>query len=122
LPDSAVEPTVAIDEAHEDFAQHIETGSGRIRTLSVLTLVVSVLLLASYFSQLLLPFVTGQRTVTVNLVDPSLLVFEVLIIMLTLAWLYVGAVNYLFSTRLGRQVKEARAKEREIEKRITEGP
>jgi hypothetical protein len=115
------EPTIIIDEAHEDFAQHIEAGSRRIRVLSILTLVVSVLLLASYASQILLPFVTGQTTVTVNLVDPSLLVFEGLLVVLTLAWLYVGAINYLFSTRLGRQVKEARAKEREIEKKIA-GP
>ena len=113
------ESAVIIDEAHEDFAQHIEAGSGRIRLLSVLTLVVAVLLLASYFSQLLLPFVTGQTTVTVNLVDPALLVFEGLIILLTFAWLYVGAVNYLFSTRLGRQVKEARSREQEIEKQMT---
>lgn len=89
--------------------------------LSIVTLVVSVLLLASYFSQLLLPFATGKTTVTVNLVDPSLLVFEGLIIVLTLVWLYMGAVNYLFSTRMRRQVREARAKEREIEKRMT-GP
>jgi hypothetical protein len=116
------ESAIVIDEAHEDFAQHIEAGSGRIRMLSILTLIVSVLLLASYFSQLLLPFVTGQTTVTVNLVDPSLLVFEGLLIALTFAWLYVGAVNYLFSTRLGRQVKQARAKEEEIEKRITGSP
>ena len=115
------EPAIIIDEAHEDFAQHIEAGSARIRTLSLLTLVVSVLLLASYFSQLLLPFATGQTTVTVNLVDPSLLVFEGLIIVLTFAWLYVGAVNYLFSTRMRRQVREARAEERVIEKRMT-GP
>jgi len=120
LSDKA-ESAVIIDEAHEDFAQHIETGSGRIRVLSILTLIVSVLLLASYFSQLLLPLVTGQTTVTVNLVDPSLLVFEGLIIILTFAWLYVGAVNYLFSTRLGKQVKQARAKEQEIEKRMS-GP
>jgi hypothetical protein len=113
------ESAIVIDEAHEDFAQHIETGSGRIRLLSILTLIVSVLLLASYFSQLLLPFATGQTTVTVNLVDPSLLVFEGLIIVLTFAWLYVGAVNYLFSTRLGRQVRDARTREREIEKRMT---
>jgi len=118
LPDKA-ESAVIIDESHEEFAQHIETGSGRIRLLSVLTLIVSVLLLASYFSQLLLPFVTGQTTVTVNLVDPTLLVFEGLIIVLTFAWLYVGAVNYLFSTPIRKQVKEARAKEHEIEKRIT---
>lgn len=112
------EPTVVIDEAHEDFAQHIEAGSRRIRLLSVLTLIVSVLLLASYASQLLLPFVTGQTTVTVNLVDPSLLAFEGLLVILTLAWLYVGAINYLFSTKLGRQVKQARAKEQEIERKM----
>lgn len=113
------EPTVVIDEAHEDFAQHIEAGSGRIRTLSILTLVVSVLLFASYASQLILPFVTGQTTVTVNLVDPPLLVFEGLLVVLTLAWLYVGAINYLFSTRLSRQVKEAREREVEIERKLS---
>ena len=115
------EPTVLVDEAHEDFVQHIEAGSSRIRLLSVLTLVVSVLLLAAYASQLLLPFVTGQTIVTVNLVDPTLLASEVLILLLTVAWLYVGAINYLFSTRLSRQVKEARTREQELEKRIT-GP
>ena len=117
MPDE-VEPSVAIDEAHEDFVQHIESGSGRLRVLSTLTLVVSVLLLASYASQLLYPFVTGQTTVAVNLLDPTLLVFEGLIVALTLAWLYVGAVDYRFSTRLGRKVREARAKERDIEKQI----
>lgn len=115
------ESSIVIDEAHEDFAQHIEAGSARIRTLSILTLVISVLLLASYFSQILEPFVTGTREVTVDLADPSLLVFEGLLVLLTLAWLYVGAVNYLFSTRLSRRVKAARAREQEMERRIT-GP
>jgi len=113
------EPTVVIDEAHEDFAQHIEAGSRRIRLLSILTLVVSVLLLASYASQLILPFATGQTTVTVNLLDPSLLVFEGLLVLLTLAWLYVGAINYLFSTRMSRQVKEAREREADIERKLS---
>ncbi len=111
-------PGVEIIEAHEDFVQHIESGSARIRTLSLLTLIVSVLLLASYFSQLLLPFATGDTTVTVNLLDPSLIVFEVLLIVITFAWLYVGAVNYIFSTRLAKRIKEARAGEAELLKRI----
>jgi hypothetical protein len=36
----------------------------------------------------------------------------------TFAWLYVGVVNYLFASRLGRQIKEARAKEREMESKL----
>jgi hypothetical protein len=46
------------------------------------------------------------------------LALEVVLIFVTFAWLYVGVVNYLFASRLGRQIREARAKEREIETRL----
>jgi hypothetical protein len=105
-------------EAHEDFIQHVETGQRRLRNLSLITLVVTVLLGASYFSQILIPFVTGQTSVQVNLVDPSLLVVEVLILALTFAWMYVAAVDYLFYTRVGKSIKKIRALEREMEQRI----
>lgn len=113
------EAKVAILDAHEEFVQHIESGQARIRVLSIITIVVAFLLLASYFAQVLTPFTTGTKTVTVNLLSPTLLALEVVLIMVTFAWLYVGVVNYLFASRLGRQIKEARGKEKEIEKRIT---
>ena len=112
------EPAVEVIEAHGSFVQHIELGSSRMKTLSVITIVVAFLLLASYFYQVITPFATGTSEVTVNLLDPTLLAFEVVLILVTFAWLYVGVVNYLFASRLSRQIKEARAREREIETRI----
>jgi len=109
---------VAILDAHEDFVQHIESGQSRIRSLSIITIAVAFLLLASYFYQILTPFTTKTTTVTVNLLDPTLIGLEAVLILITFAWLYVGVVNYLFASRLGRQIKEARAKEKEIEGRL----
>ena len=109
---------VAILDAHEEFVQHIESGQARIRTLSIITIIVAFILLASYFDQVLTPFTTGTKVVTVNLLDPTLLALEVVLILVTFAWLYVGVVNYLFASRLGRQIKEARANEKEIESRL----
>ena len=111
---------VAILDAHEDFVQHIESGQSRIRSLSIITIAVAFLLLASYFYQILTPFTTKTTTVTVNLLDPTLIGLEAVLILVTFAWLYVGVVNYLFASRLGRQIKEARAKEKEIEGRLSE--
>jgi ABC-type transport system involved in cytochrome c biogenesis permease subunit len=107
-----------IVEAHEEFIQHIEAGQRRIRTLSVITLVVAIFLGASYAAQLVYPYVSGQTVVTVNLTDPSLLGLEVVALLLTFAWIFVGATDYLFATRLGRMVKQARAAERELERKL----
>ena len=105
-------------EAHEEFVQHIEDGSAKMRSLSLITMVVAFLLLASYFDQVLTPFTTGTKVVTVNLLDPTLLTLEAILIVVTFAWLYVGVVNYLFASRLGKQIKGARAKEKEIESKL----
>jgi|SRR5208283_4095971 len=105
-------------DAHEDFIQHIEKAQRMARALSITTLVVASILAASYFSQIVEPLATGQRYVQVDLLDPSLLVLEVIILGLACAWIYVGAVNYLFYTRLGRSIKEIRAKEAEMLKKI----
>ena len=107
-----------IIEAHEELIQHIENGQIRIRTLSIITIVVALLLAASYFSQILVPFTGGQRYQTVDLLDPSLIAVEVVFLILSAAWLYVGVLNYLFASRLGRQVKEIREAERELERKI----
>jgi hypothetical protein len=109
---------VAILDAHEEFVQHIESGQARIRVLSIITIVVAFLLLASYFYQVVSPFTTGTTVVTVNLLDPTLLALEAILIVVTFAWLYIGVANYLFASRLGRQVREARAKESEIGRRL----
>ena len=112
-------PSRSLLEAHESFIEHVEAGRSRIRLLSVITIVVAFLLIASYFSQLLLPYTSGTRYVQVDLLNPALIVTQILLIILVGAWLYVGVVNYLFATRLGKSIREIRAQEREIEKRIT---
>lgn len=105
-------------ELNELFVQRMEEGARRLRVLSIVTLIVAVLLLASYASQVVLPFVSGQSTVTVNLLDPSLLVFEGLLILLTVAWVYVGAVNFLWARRFGFRIAKVRAEEDKILKEI----
>jgi len=116
--DEGMSPGAKIVEAHEEFIQHIEAGQRRIRTLSVITLVVAVFLGASYASQIVYPYASGQSVVTVNLLDPGLLVLEVGALLLTFAWIFVGATDYLFATRLGRMIKEARAAEHELGKKL----
>ncbi|MDA4137415.1 MAG: hypothetical protein OK449_10515 [Thaumarchaeota archaeon] len=111
-------PHIQMMELNEILVQRIESGLGRLKLLSAVTLIVAVLLLASYASQVILPFATGQTTVTVNLVDPSLLVFEGLLIALTVAWVYVGAVNFLWARRIGTRVRKLREQEDEMLKRI----
>lgn len=112
-------PAVMRIDAHEELVQHIESGQRKIRSLSLVTVVVSAILVAAYFSQIILPFAGGSKIQTVNLASPDLIAVEVVVLILSAAWLYVGVANYLFATRLGRQVAELRAAERELEKRIT---
>lgn len=115
-----MDPAAEIIEAHGSFVRHIEEGSARMKTLSIITIAVAFLLLASYFDQVLTPFTTGTKVVTVNLLNPTLLALEVVLILVTFAWLYVGVMNYLFASRLGKQIKQARAREREIENRLAQ--
>src|ERR1700722_551778 len=92
-------PVVMIIEAHEDLVQHIENGQIRIRTLSIITIVVALLLAASYFSQNHEPIPGGQRYHTVARLVPPLIAVEVVFLILSAAWLYVGILNYLFASR-----------------------
>jgi hypothetical protein len=104
-------------EIHEEFIQHVEDGSSKMRLLSAVSAVVAAILILSYISQLVLPL-AGTTTVTVNLVDPTLIATEAGVLVLALAWLYVGVRDYRFTTRLARQIAEARASESQIEKEI----
>lgn len=118
MSEEGIHPGVIINELHEEFVQHVESGSSRMKQLSIITIVVTFLLGASYFSQLLLPFVSNTRVVQVNLLDPTLILVQIFLLILVAVWLYIGVVDYLFATRLSRRIKEARAKEMEMEKGI----
>jgi len=105
-------------EIHEEFLQRVEAGNVKIRTLSVVTIVVTVLLVISYLSQLALPYFYGVTTVTVNLTDPALVASEIVLTFLALVWLYVGVSDYRFVSGLNKAIRAARIQEKELEKRI----
>lgn len=109
-------PQVLVLEAHEELVQHIENGAGKIKALSVITMVVAAVLALAYVLQLALPL-TGTTTQTVNLADPTLMTLEVGILILTLLWLYVGLKDYFFVTRLSGQITEIRAEEARLLKK-----
>jgi len=112
------EKEAQIIDAHQDLVRHIEQGVGRIRLLSILTLIVSAFLAVSYISQLILPL-AGTKTVTVNLSDPSNVAVELVVLALAVVWLYVGASDLRFSWRMKGQIEAARTKEKAIQDRIS---
>lgn len=112
------DPYVSGIEIHEEFMQHIERGGGIIKTLAVITILVSGALAVSYVSQLvILPFALGITSQTVNLVDPSLMATEVALLTLTLIWFYVGLRDYRFVRKMARQVREIRVLEAQAAKK-----
>jgi hypothetical protein len=111
------EKGVEILEAHQEMVGHIERGAQRIRALSAVTILVAVVLSVSYVYELLLPL-TGVKTVTVDLTAPSNQAAEVLVLILVLAWLYVGIRDLLFATKMSREIARARAGEEEVGKRM----
>lgn len=107
-------------DIHEDFIQHVEAGSSKMKLLSGVSAIVAAVLILSYVSQLVLPL-TGTTTVIVNVADPTLIATEVGVLVLAIIWLYVGVRDYLFTDRLARQIRAARAAEAEMEKKIAQG-
>jgi len=114
------EDAVKVIEAHQELVARLERTSGRMRALSLVTVVVAIVFALAYAYQLLLTF-TGTKTVTVDLTDPANQITEVVVLLLALAWLYVGARDYLFSTKIKKAVREARVKENELDKRLPQG-
>ncbi len=104
-------------EAHQELVARIEQSLSRIRALSLATVVVALILAASYASQLVLPLY-GVKTVTVNLTDPANEALELVVLALSMVWLYVGVTNILFLRRVGPRIASARLRERELENRI----
>ena len=111
-------PGLKFIEAHEMFIEHVEAGRTRIRILSVATIITAFLLLASYLSQLLLPFTSGTRYVQLDLLDPATVVIQVLLVGFIFIWLYIAFVDYFFVTRLGSIIEEGRAMEKQLEQRL----
>jgi len=112
-------PGVMAIETYEEFLQRVEAAGSKIRVLSGVTIFVALLLAATYVSQLLVvPFLLGVTTQTVNLVDPTLIAFESGLLILVLIWLYVGVRGYWFMTKLARQIREIRSVQSELAKRI----
>ena len=83
-----------------------------------LPLPVTLLLIVSYLYQLILPYSSGTRYVQVDLLDPTLAATQILLVVLVGAWFYVGVQNYRFATRMQERIREIRAGEIELEKRV----
>jgi len=111
------EDAVKVIEAHQELVARLERTSGRMRALSLVTVLVAIFFALAYAYQLLLSF-TGTKTVTVDLTDPANQITEVVVLLLALAWLYVGARDYMFSTRIRKVVKVARLNEKELERQL----
>ena len=116
--DSNSERGPEIIDAHQDFVRHIEQGAARMRVLSAVTLVVAAVLALAYVSQLVLPL-TGTTTVSVNLTDPFNVATELVVLVLAVVWLYVGVQDFRFSSRMRREIFEARSKEQQVQDRIS---
>jgi hypothetical protein len=106
-------------ELREEVLQRVEAVGGRIKRLAIVTVFVSGLLALSYIFEIASPYVTGSTTATVNLRDPLLVAFEVVLTVLALVWLYVGLSDYRFVARLSKSIRKARVLESEIEKEIS---
>jgi preprotein translocase subunit SecE len=114
------EDAVKVIEAHQELVTRLERTMGRMRVLSLVTVLVAAFFVLAYAYQLLLTF-TGTKIVTVDLTNTGNQITEVVVLMLALAWLYVGGRDYLFSTRIRKVVREARTSEKELEKRLPQG-
>ncbi len=119
LPDKGEIRVQAID-SYQKLVERVEWGSSKIIGLAVITVFVALILIASYLSQLIIPYVYGTRYVQVDLLNPGLMATQIVLMLMTCAWLYVGLSNLLFAKRLRRTVREIRAAEKELEKSITE--
>lgn len=105
---------VRIIEAHQELVRHVEESSARIRALAVVTVVVAALLAALYAYQLAVPVAFGLTTVTVNLTSPANVATELVVLGLALVWLYVGARDYAFASKLAGEIRRAREDEKKI--------
>ena len=106
-----------IIDAHQELVRRIELSAGRMRMLAALTVVVAAFLSVSYVAQLALPL-TGTTSQTVDLTDPGLIATELVVLGFALAWLYVGLSDFRFTSKVRGEIRDARAKELDIRKKM----
>lgn len=112
------DPNVASIELHEEFIQHMEQGGRKIRTLALIATIAGGYFAFSYFLQLvILPYVLGITSQTVNLIDPSLMGLEVVSLVIALLWFYAGLRDLAFQRKMAKQIKEIRVLEAEVAKK-----
>ena len=80
-------------------------------------MLVAAVLAVDYLYQLALPL-TGTTTVTVNVANPALEALQLVLLAFVIVWFYVGLNDLCFTRRMSKAIKESRAAEREVEKRI----
>jgi len=112
-------PVSTMIDAHEEWLGRMDSMASKTRWLSAGTVLIAALLALGFALQLAQPLL-GNMVVTVNLSDPVLEALQVILLVLVLAWLYVGLSFYRFASRLSRQVAKAHEEEDELGKRITQ--
>lgn len=103
------DPNVSIIEMQEEFIQHMERGGRKITLLAAIATLAGAYFAINYFLQLvILPYVMGITSQSVNLVDPGLVAVGALSMVISLLWFYAGVRDLVFGRRMARQIKEIR--------------
>ncbi|MDG6990167.1 MAG: hypothetical protein JRM99_01955 [Nitrososphaerota archaeon] len=117
------DPAVSIIEAQEEFIQHMEKGGRKITVLAVIATLAGGYFAVSYFVQLvILPYVLGVTTQTVDLLDPGLMVAGAVSLAVSLLWLYAGLRDLTFGRRMAKQIKAIRVLQSAAAKKYGLGP
>jgi hypothetical protein len=117
------DPSVSVIELQEEFIQHMEQGGRKIMLLAVLATLAGAYFATSYFLQLVvLPYVLGITTQTVNLVDPGLMAAGAVSFVISALWLYAGLRDLIFGRRMAKRIKEIRVLQSEAARKYGLGP
>ncbi|MDG7008821.1 MAG: hypothetical protein JRN06_11415 [Nitrososphaerota archaeon] len=112
------DPNVSVIELQEEFLEHYERGGKKIRLLALVATLAGGYFALAYFLQLVvLPYVLGITSQTVNLVDPSLMVLEAASLIIALLWFVAGLRDLTFANRVSRKTREIRARQAELAKK-----
>ena len=111
------DPGVSVIELQEEFVQRMEQGRRKIRLLASIAIVAGGYFALSYFAQLVvLPYVLGVTTQTVDLVDPGLVAAGTVSLAVSLLWCYAGVRDLQFERRMAKKVREGRELQTQVGK------
>jgi hypothetical protein len=114
---------VSMIELQEEFIQHMERGGRKIRVLAIIATLAGAYFAVNYFLQLVvLPYVLGITTQTVNLVDPALVAVGAVSLVISLLWLYAGLRDFFFAGKMARQIREIRGLQSQLAKKYGLSP